>query len=158
MLNGDDVIAVLTNYFLNSTKDDIVILSCDKDMIQLYTDRVKIITIEGENREPKKELEKALKTKIDTDITASDYLLFKILIGDGADGIPNIKSGLGPKKAWKYIQDKEALKNLLKEDITITDSFIRNKKLISMKEIPQPVHDLIINEYQSMSKKGESII
>lgn len=151
---GDDVIAVLTEHFLNETNDNVVIISCDKDMIQLYGDRVKILNIEGEVREPKEELEKAIKQPIDKDITATDYLLFKILIGDTADGIPNIKTGLGPKKAWKYIQDKKQLKQLLNEDITIADSFLRNKKLISMKEIPKEIHDLIITEYNNSQKEN----
>ena len=64
-------------------------------------------------------------------------------------GIPNIKTGIGPKKAWKYIQDKELLKALLKEDITIADSFLRNKRLISMQEIPTDVSNLILEEYQN---------
>jgi hypothetical protein len=62
-------------------------------------------------------------------------------------GIPNIKTGIGPKKAWKLIEDKNALKSLLKEDITIADSFLRNKRLISMQEIPQDVINLILEEY-----------
>lgn len=154
---GDDVIAVLTEHFLNTTKDDIIIISCDKDMIQLYNDRVKILNIEGEQREPKTEIEKALKQTINGNITANDYLLFKILIGDGADGIPNVKNGIGPKKAWKYIQDKEALKKLLNEDLTITNSFIRNKKLISMREIPQDVHNIILEEYNNQLKERKDI-
>lgn len=147
---GDDVIAVLTKYYLENTNDNIIILSCDKDMVQLYNDRVSIITIEGEKRIPKLELEKAIKTKINHEITAGDFLLFKILIGDQADGIPNIKSGLGPKKAWKLIEDRNLLKNLLKEDITIVDSFKRNKQLISMNEIPLDVHKLILEQLNDL--------
>ena len=64
-------------------------------------------------------------------------------------GIPNIKTGIGPKKAWKLIEDKSALKSLLKEDITIADSFLRNKRLISMQEIPTDVSNLILEEYQN---------
>jgi hypothetical protein len=64
-------------------------------------------------------------------------------------GIPNIKSGIGPKKAWKLIEDKNNLKSLLKEDITIADSFLRNKRLISMQEIPADVSNLILEEFQS---------
>ncbi len=143
---GDDVIAVLTKHFLETTNDNVIIVSCDKDMVQLYNDRVSIITIEGEKRIPKLELEKALKTKISQDITAGDFLLFKILIGDTADGIPNIKNGIGPKKAWQLIEDRNKLKQLLKEDITIVDSFKRNKQLISMNEIPETVHELILEQ------------
>ena len=82
---GDDVIAVLTKHFLNETKDDVIIISCDKDMVQLYNDRVTIITADGTIRDPKTELEKALKQKINFNITSNDFLLYKIIIGDTAD-------------------------------------------------------------------------
>jgi hypothetical protein len=70
-------------------------------------------------------------------------------LGTQQTGIPNIKSGIGPKKAWKLIEDKNNLKSLLKEDITIADSFLRNKRLISMQEIPMDVSNLILEEFQS---------
>ena len=72
-------------YFLNETKDDVIIISCDKDMVQLFNDRVTIITADGTIRDPKTELEKALKQKIKFDITSNDFLLYKIIIGDTAD-------------------------------------------------------------------------
>lgn len=89
---GDDVIAVLTKYILsNNENNKVIIISCDKDMVQLYSDRVNIITVDGTVRNPKLELESELKKSIDIDINANDFLLFKILIGDIADNIPNIK-------------------------------------------------------------------
>lgn len=75
------------------------------------------------------------------------FFYIKLLSGDTADGIPNIKTGIGPKKAWKMIEDKNTLKTLLKEDITIADSFLRNKRLISMNEIPKDVSNLILEEF-----------
>lgn len=77
---GDDVIAVMTKYFLENTKDEVIIISCDKDMVQLANERVTILTSDGTRREPKIELEKAIKQKINDDITCNDFLLFKILI------------------------------------------------------------------------------
>jgi 5'-3' exonuclease len=157
---GDDVIAVLTKYFIETTKDDVIIISCDKDMVQLCSERVLLVTADGTIREPKLELEHALKIKFDNslEITAKDFLLFKILIGDSADNIPNVKPGVGPKKAWKYVADKKLLRELLSEDVTIANGFLRNKKLISMEEIPQKIHELIISEYlDNISEKSEVI-
>ena len=72
-------------------------------------------------------------------------------------GIPNIKQGIGPKKAWKLIENKDELKQLLKEDALCCESFKRNKQLISMNEIPRAVHDLILEEYnQNKYLKGKS--
>jgi 5'-3' exonuclease len=126
-------------------------------MVQLHNDRVTIITVEGNIREPKAELEKTLKIKINDTITSNEFLLFKILIGDSADNIPNVKPGLGPKKAFALLKDKDKLKNLLKEDITITDNFRRNKRLIAMSEIPTEVNNLILEEYQNAINKNNII-
>lgn len=49
------------------------------------------------------------------------------------------------------------LKQLLSEDITVADSFMRNKKLISMKEIPQKIHDIILEEYKNGLKEDKVI-
>lgn len=148
---GDDVIAVLTKQFLSENENNkVIIVSCDKDMVQLASNRVTIITIDGKRREPKLELQSALKlkTELEEDITANDFLLFKILIGDTADNIPNVKIGMGPKKAFSYVTDKsrDKLKTLLTEDRLIAESFHRNKKLIAMSEIPQEINDLILIE------------
>lgn len=147
---GDDIIAVLTKYLLSKNDNNkIIIISCDRDMVQLCSDRVNIITADGSVKSPKEELEKELKKQISENITANDFLLYKILIGDPADNIPNIKPGFGPKTAFKYIKNKDLLKTLLKEDITIANSFLRNKRLISMQEIPQDIYNLIVEELQN---------
>lgn len=147
---GDDLIAVFSKYILEQNKfNKVIILSSDKDMVQLHNKRTLITTTDCTIREPKIELEKAIKEKIKGEVTAGDFLLFKILLGDGSDNIPNIKPGVGNKKAYKLLQDRESLKQLLTEDINIAKSFKRNKMLISMKEIPQNIEDLIISEIKS---------
>ena len=54
------------------------------------------------------------------------------MLGDNADNIPTVKSGVGPKKAFNFVLDKSLLIELLKSDITIANSFKRNKQLIAM--------------------------
>lgn len=154
---SDDIIAVLTRRLLKENKNNyIIILSSDRDMVQLYDERVTILTAQNEFREPKKELETLTKTTIKEDINANDFLLFKILIGDGSDNIPPIKYRLGPKTAIKYIIDKSKVKDLLKEDVNILNGFKRNKKLISMNAIPDYVVDAITRSIdESFSRKGE---
>lgn len=105
----------------------------------------------NEVRTPKRELQILTRTEnIKEDITAGDFLLFKILIGDGADNIPSVKPRLGPKSALKYILDKSQieLKKLLKEDVNILKSFKRNKQMISMKSIPDYVKELILENIE----------
>ena len=44
---GDDCIAVATKHILNQNKlNKIIIISCDKDMVQLHGPRTTIITID----------------------------------------------------------------------------------------------------------------
>lgn len=77
---GDDIIAVAAKYFTESDNSQIIIISCDRDMVQLYSDNVDIITVEGKIREPKLELQTLFKKKLDINITAKDFLLCKILM------------------------------------------------------------------------------
>ena len=72
-------------------------------------------------------------------------------------GIPNIKPGMGPKKAWSLIQDRNSLISLLKKDNVARDGFKRNKQLISMNEIPEKIYNLIIEEYQRNTEKINSL-
>lgn len=145
---GDDIIAVLTKKILNeNNKNKVVIISSDRDMLQLYQDRVTIITAQGQIRTPSVDIEKLTKVKVDDTFSAADFLLFKILIGDGADNIPNIKPGIGAKKALALVTDRNKLKKILIEDSVARESFARNKRLISMNEIPKDVENLILESY-----------
>ena len=145
---------------LEKNKDNVVlIISSDRDMVQLCKENVIVLTAQNVVREPKNELQILTKESIDEDITASDFLLFKILIGDSSDGIPSVKYRFGPKKALKVILDKskESLKLLLNEDTNILKSFQRNKKLISMKEIPKKIRNLIDLDIDEALKRSESL-
>lgn len=156
---GDDVIAIFTKFVLNLNKfNKIIIVSCDKDMVQLYNQRTSIITSECVVRDPKTEIEKAIKTKIEEDITAEDFLLFKILLGDKSDNIPNIKPGVGNKKAFKLVQNRDELKKLLSEDLSIAKTFQRNKKLISMKLIPNEIEELIVDDIKTILSKNNEVL
>jgi 5'-3' exonuclease len=153
---GDDVIAIFTKFILNLNKfNKVIIVSCDKDMVQLHNNRTHIITSEGIIRNPKSEIEKAIKCKITEDVSADDFLLFKILLGDKADNIPNIKPGVGNKKAFKLVQNKDELKKILSEDLSIARTFKRNKQLISMKSIPDTIEELIIDDIKLFLSKSD---
>ena len=56
------------------------------------------------------------------------------------------------------MQDKNLLKDLLNEDQTIYDSFMRNKQLISMNEIPVDVINMITEEYEEEKAKLNAAI
>ena len=140
---GDDIIAVLAEKYNNEGKK-VVIISRDRDMVQLHNDKTTIMTVDGTPREPQKEMETLMKKTIDSTITAKQFLLFKILIGDPSDQIPNVKEGIGPKRAFELVTDQKKLVKLLSEDAIAAQSFARNKKLIAMSEIPEEIKDLIL--------------
>ena len=152
---GDDCIAVSKECILKNDKlNKVIIIGSDKDLVQLYDDRTAIVTCKGEIREPKHELENAIKDTIKENITTKDFLLWKIILGDKSDGIPNIKPGLGNKKAFLLVQDKEKLKALLSEDVNAAKSFKRNKMLISLDLIPETVKSLIEDEINNILFKN----
>ena len=156
---GDDIIAILTKEILKVNNiNKVVIVSSDRDMLQLYQDRVSIITVQGEIRTPHHDIEKITKIKVNNTFSASDFLLFKILIGDNADNIPNIKYGIGNKKALMLVNNKEKLKKLLLEDSIAREQFSKNKKLISMNEIPIDVQEMILESYNNAKLKRNNIV
>lgn len=153
---GDDIIAVLAEKYVSNGKN-IIIVTGDRDMVQLASDKITVITHDGTVREPRTELETILKNKnINCQITAKDFLLFKILVGDSSDDIPNIKSGLGPKRAFELVVNKQKLKKLLTEDKIAAQAFARNKKLIAMSEIPNEVKELILEVTKQQNEIKEN--
>ena len=81
-----------------------LLIASDHDFLQI--DNVREFDLFG--REAK-------RTLGDEEVSASDFLLGKILMGDRSDNIKQVFTKCGPKTALKWTKDKEALKNLLKE-------------------------------------------
>lgn len=158
---GDDIIAVTTEFLLNENPDNkVVIITSDRDMIQLCQDRVTIMTLEGTIRDPKGDMEKLMKKKIPDDITfgAKEFIMSKIITGDNGDNIPNIQRGYGLVKAYKLVTEPEmkTLKSLLTEDQLIKDRFTLNSKLISFKYIPEDIKENIIEEINTQRMKRDA--
>lgn len=158
---SDDIIAVLSKWLIAKDSNNyVIILSNDRDMLQLHNDRISIIANDNTFRDPKQDLMHltGLET-LDDEITAEDFLLFKIIVGDKSDNIPSIKRRLGPKKALALILDKsrEKLKDLL-QDSVIKNSFKRNKKLISMNLIPKEVTNLILENIETAMNSSKIVV
>lgn len=132
---ADDIIAIA----MNKCSDDYmikVLFASDHDFVQL--ENVKQIDLFG----------KEVQCKIgNIEVTPQEYLLGKILLGDGADNIGKVFKGVGPKKAINLIRNKDKLKEMLKENAESARQYKLNKQLIAFSEIPEELSNRICEEF-----------
>jgi 5'-3' exonuclease len=128
---GDDVIATALTR-LRDRYDGICLIASDHDFLQV--DGVREFDLFG--REARRELGKE-------EVSAPDFLLGKILMGDRSDNIKQVFSKCGPKTALALTKDKECLKRMLNEDAEAARRFLLNKKIISFGETPKELVDSI---------------
>lgn len=150
---ADDVIATLILKFgseNNQANEPILILSGDKDFIQLHTYK---------NVKQYDPVRKKWITHYDPNLFLKEH----ILKGDSGDGIPNILSAdncfvigdrqkpLTSKRIEKYLNSDPS-----EYDELINRNYQRNLQLINLKLIPNEVKDKILNEYENQSNKTRS--
>ena len=130
---GDDVIATimksLDGYMLK------ILFASDKDFLQI--DGIKQFDLSGKE---------VLRKWGDEELSAHDFMMMKLLLGDVSDNIPKVFDKVGPKKALKLIHDKEALKAKLKENQASAKQYKMNKQLICFSEIPKELRDKILEK------------
>ena len=140
---ADDIIAILCRE-ANNNKEKVMIVSGDKDFIQLQKyDKVK-------------QYSPIQKKFVGTDVDPVVFLHEQIIKGDRSDGIPNILSDdnvfvTGEKQQpihKKRLQEWAELENIPLGSITRLN-YQRNKKLIDLEEIPLVIQEDIINTYRS---------
>lgn len=131
---GDDVIATILMNFKDRYAN-ILLLASDHDYLQI--DNIHQFDLLG--REVK-------RTLGDEEVTADQFLLGKILMGDKSDNISQVFKKCGPKTALKLVKDKDLLKQKLNESQDAIKQFQLNKKIISFKEIPSELTKKIIEK------------
>ena len=107
-VEADDVIATLVTKILDNPKYDnvnIKIVSKDKDLHQLLTDRVDMFDI---HKDLTMDIP-GLKEKVG--ISPEQVIDYLTLMGDKADNIPGVE-GIGPKTASKLLQEYQTIDNL----------------------------------------------
>ena len=139
-VEADDIIATVCR----NTYDDVLILSADKDFIQLHNDKVI-------------QFDPIRKKNIKVD-RPDLYLKELVIRGDSGDGVPNAMSpdnalvdGIRQKKIMKSKVEewvKLSWDQLLKVE-ELQTGIVRNKKLIDLSEIPDPIVDKILDHYYS---------
>lgn len=109
-VEADDVIGTITTNVIRDFKNiEIVILTGDRDLLQLVNDRVFVLmpivgitkTILFDNQ--------AVFEKYG--VHPSQFVDYKALIGDASDGYPGV-TGIGPKTASKLLSEYETFDNL----------------------------------------------
>lgn len=131
---GDDVIATILMNF-KDRYSNILLLASDHDYLQL--DGVQQFDLMGR---------KVQRTLGGEEVSADDFLLGKILMGDKSDNISQVFKKCGPKTALKLVKDKNLLKQRLSESQDAVKQFKLNKKIISFKEIPEDLTQSIIEK------------
>jgi DNA polymerase-1 len=139
-VEADDIIAHLSNTLPTQPKDRVFIVSSDKDYLQLITEQV--IVYRPVEREYY--TEDTVKEKFG--ISPSNFLLYKLLIGDNSDGISGIK-GLGVKGLLKKFPE------LAVHDLSFNDLLdIAEAKLKDHVVYARVLHDVndLANKYKVM--------
>jgi len=145
---ADDIIATLVRRTLNRIQPNhlkkILILSGDKDFIQLHNEWVK-------------QYNPVLNKYVGKDENPTLYIKEHILKGDRSDGIPNVLSDdnvfiegrrqkpLSRKKIDSWLE--EVLMTMTEEE---EKNYNRNKKLIDLTCIPLELEDKINNEFDNV--------
>jgi len=149
-LEADDIIGTVVHEYgteLNMGSEPFLILSGDKDYIQLHT------------YANVSQFDPVRKRWIRND-TPDKYLQEHILKGDVGDGVPNILSAdncLAVGERQKPMT-KKRLESFMKgdacQDAETALRFKRNKRMIDLSEIPSAYKEKILSEYRSEKTIG----
>ena len=138
-VEADDILAYMVKkYEQTEDYDHIWIVSSDRDLYQLVSQKTSIFNIFG-----RREITDSTMN-IDMDISPALYLLSRYIEGDKSDNILGIE-GIGPKRAQALAKEYETLPNLL-DALPIKgrakyiqnlnagkETLIRNEKLINLR-------------------------
>jgi len=132
---ADDIIGTFAKKCNNNKDYDAVIISSDKDLLQLITDEVEVKLLKqvGSIRMTHKEF---LNTYGIEPVRMVDL---KALMGDSSDNIPGVK-GIGEKTALSLLQEYKTLDNIYENIDSIKGKL--KEKLIDGKESAYQSYDL----------------
>jgi len=145
-LEADDIIGYLANKFqAHEETARVTIMSADKDFLQLVSDKVHCYS------PTKKKIYTPKDVLEEFGVSSSNFLNYKILMGDTSDNIPGI-TGLGPKKLIKLFPELISNTKVELDEIisSSADKVNENKLYLSVVERR---YQLLINQ-QLMSLNG----
>lgn len=146
---ADDIIATLVKEFSEFPAQEILILSGDKDFIQLH------VNGNVKQYDP-------VRKKFITHPNPSLYLLEHVLRGDAGDGVPNVLSSdncfvIGERQKPLTQKKMDALIELGldgKIDHELFRNYMRNKQLIDLSHVPADLEKKILESYYEQENKG----
>ena len=109
-VEADDIIAYLSDVLPKQEKDKVFIVSSDKDFIQLVNKNVIVY------RPMEKEFYTEDTVKERYNMSPSNFIIYKTLMGDNSDKVKGVK-GLGEKKLYKLFPE------LQERDLTLDDVY-----------------------------------
>jgi DNA polymerase-1 len=113
---ADDIIGTLAKKFSEERLVDIIILSGDKDYLQLASCSEYINIFIPTSRNKKTIIKKYNRQEIikEFEIEPKEFIEIKALMGDKSDNIPGV-IGIGEKNAFKIIKKYKTIENALEE-------------------------------------------
>jgi len=109
---GDDLIGTIAKKAQDNNITP-VIVSGDKDLLQLATDTLKVRIILTKSHKAETEDYYAVDVLNDEGVTPKEFIDVKALMGDSSDNIPGV-SGIGKKIATRIIQQYHSLEEAIK--------------------------------------------
>ena len=143
---ADDIIGTIC---IKNTTDTILIISSDKDYLQLQT------------RSNIRQYDPVNNRFVSTD-NAKQYLFEQIIRGDTGDGIPNVAS---PSNCFVLGQRQKRITQKLLDSLADIEQnpsseyyshYLRNKELIDLSQIPDDISSKILEEYHKPNTKDRS--
>ena len=146
-LEADDIIGYLTHKLENfgETKE-INIMSADQDFLQLVSTKTSVYS------PTKKKIYKPKDVLEQFGVTATNYINYKILLGDKSDNVPGV-SGLGPVKLVKLFPELTGENKVTLEDMITKSAELINENKLYLSVVERR-HQLFINQ-QLMNLEGD---
>lgn len=138
-IEADDVIGYLTGKLeLYEPTKEVIIMSTDKDFLQLVSNKTKIYS------PTKKKIYSPKDVMEEYGVDSNNFINYKILMGDSGDNIPGIR-GLGPKKINKLFPNLSSSNKLTLQDI-FNECHLNLDKHALYQNILERKQQLCINE------------
>lgn len=137
---ADDIAYVIGTDIAHSG-NSVTVITNDNDYLQMCDgETIEVYNIQGID------LSSRLKG-----LSPSDYLKYKILVGDKSDNIPGAIPAVGPKRAMDLLRDEAKLQRILESNPDHMARFNTNNTLMNFKMIPADLSAGIMAAYKKMT-------